>query len=155
MSFAGPDRIPTGFEVNGTRYFGETYGNDIVSVAFSQHKETLDKGRWRDEWGCEWEAITSTVCEVKNQVLDNPDYPAFVGAWKQENERCRQALEQGEKTVFGPVRYTVDQYYSYRQNNLEIKLVRAFEQEFSSTLTPYHIELLYLQNRQMFNEQPL
>lgn len=68
------------------------------------------------------------VLAKENGLIEDISYEGFLKQYQEENNQRKKLKEAGE-VVYGPLEFSLSQYYSYRQSQLDTMLEEYIEQE--------------------------
>lgn len=106
-------------------------GMDINSPVFWQTKTGADSPVEKLEQECE-NILRRTkgiqLLALEHKIVNSIDYDNFIKSWEKENNARQEKHNRGE-VIYGPLSYTKEQFYSYRQSELEFVLIDYISSE--------------------------
>lgn len=114
---------------------GSTPQEKLYQTALQIYYQTKAEQILANKWGIE----------------ENISYKAFLEEFDEENKKREQMLKEG-KVIYGPKKYTKEQYYAYRNSNRRITLEEYILK--NSQITSEDIESYYELNKDQLYIKP-
>lgn len=113
------------------REYGTKEGIDVNAPDFWEEKSDGASPMDRVRELTDEEAVRQKGIQIlakENGIIDEIGYESFLQQYQKENEQREQMRKEG-KVVYGPLKLSKVQYYSYRQSGLEQSLKELVEQK--------------------------